>query len=317
MNIVYLFLVYKNPELLLHTIRQLKAPHVEFYVHVDASSKEDFSCLRVIDNLYISDNQCDTNWGGYKIAFAILNCLQDIQRRCHGDYIILMSESDYPLKSNHYIRQTLARKQKDFITIAPLPHPNPLHTPGGHWLEGGRRRYECYALRLRADSLATIEPKRIDLGNFRQFAKVLRYNPVKLLQALKIFWLYPQRKHPEYLQPCGGDLWFILRKETINKILEFCAQHPDYLAYCKDTANLDELFMPTLVNHLIPGEERENKTLRYINWQENGKSSPVDLSLNDKELLTECVLDPDKLFVRKVQDIEVCCFIDKIVREVP
>lgn len=41
MNIVYLFLTYKNPELLLHTIQRLKAPHVEFYVHVDASSGED------------------------------------------------------------------------------------------------------------------------------------------------------------------------------------------------------------------------------------------------------------------------------------
>lgn len=30
MNIVYLFLTYKNPELLLHTIQRLKAPHVEF-----------------------------------------------------------------------------------------------------------------------------------------------------------------------------------------------------------------------------------------------------------------------------------------------
>lgn len=45
MNIVYLFLTYKKPELLLHTIQRLKAPHVEFYVHVDASSGEDFSCL--------------------------------------------------------------------------------------------------------------------------------------------------------------------------------------------------------------------------------------------------------------------------------
>ena len=149
--------------------------------------------------------------GGYEIAFTILYCLRDIQRRCHADYIILMSESDYPIKSNWYIRQTLAEKRKDFITITPLPHPNPLHTPEGHWLEGGRRRYECYALRLKANSLATIEPKRFDLGNFRQFVKVMRDNPAKLLRALRIFWRYPRRKHPEYLRPCGGELWFILR----------------------------------------------------------------------------------------------------------
>lgn len=67
MNIVYLFLTYKNPELLLHTIQRLKAPHVEFYVHVDASSGEDFSCLQGIDGVYVFVNQYNTKWGGHRV----------------------------------------------------------------------------------------------------------------------------------------------------------------------------------------------------------------------------------------------------------
>ena len=66
MNIVYLFLTYKNPELLLHTIQRLKAPHVEFYVHMDASSGEDFSCLQGIEGVYVPVNQYNTKWGGMK-----------------------------------------------------------------------------------------------------------------------------------------------------------------------------------------------------------------------------------------------------------
>ena len=69
MNIVYLFLTYKNPELLLHTIQRLKAPHVEFYVHVDASSGEDFSCLQGIDGVYVFVNQQNTKWGGGDIEY--------------------------------------------------------------------------------------------------------------------------------------------------------------------------------------------------------------------------------------------------------
>ena len=107
----------------------------------------------------------------------------------------------------------------------------------------------------------------------------------------------------------------MLRGETVDKIVDFCARYPDYLEYCKDTANLDELFIPTLVNYLVPEPERENSTLRYINWQENGNSSPAYLTLNDKKLLTECILEPEKLFVRKVQDMEVCHFIDQTIRE--
>ena len=74
MNIVYLFLTYKNPELLLHTIQRLKAPHVEFYVHVDASSGEDFSCLQGIDGVYVFVNQYNTQWGDIEYLCYPPNC---------------------------------------------------------------------------------------------------------------------------------------------------------------------------------------------------------------------------------------------------
>lgn len=74
MNIVYLFLTYKNPELLLHTIQRLKAPHVEFYVHVDASSGEDFSCLQGIDGVYVFVNQHNTKWRDIEYLCYPPNC---------------------------------------------------------------------------------------------------------------------------------------------------------------------------------------------------------------------------------------------------
>ena len=74
MNIVYLFLTYKNPELLLHTIQRLKAPHVEFYVHVDASSGEDFSCLQGIDGVYVFVIQHNTKWGYIEYLCDPPNC---------------------------------------------------------------------------------------------------------------------------------------------------------------------------------------------------------------------------------------------------
>ena len=74
MNIVYLFLTYKNPELLLHTIQRLKAPHVEFYVHVDASSGEDFSCLQGIDGVYVFVNQYNIKWGDIEYLCYPPNC---------------------------------------------------------------------------------------------------------------------------------------------------------------------------------------------------------------------------------------------------
>lgn len=64
MNIVYLFCVYKNPDVLYHTIQRLDAPNVKFYVHVDKASNTDFSVLRNIPNVYIAENRQVTLWGG-------------------------------------------------------------------------------------------------------------------------------------------------------------------------------------------------------------------------------------------------------------
>lgn len=253
--------------------------------------------------------------GGVNIAFAILDCLRGIKSKCHGDYVVLMSESDYPVKSNSYIESTLRNNPMDYVTITRLPHPNPLHTPGGHWLEGGRRRLECYPVRLQAKSIATIEPRVLDFGNLRQFVKVLKYNPQKIKEALDIWLHYPTRKHPCYIQPCGGDLWFILRMNTVTKILAYMDEHPDYLEYCKGTTNLDEIFIPTLINKLIPNEERMNKTLRYIHWKNNGASSPENLTLKETDIINRCIAQPDCLFVRKVDDLEVCKYIDNAINE--
>ncbi len=239
--------------------------------------------------------------------------MRGIMKRCHGDYVILMSESCYPVKGNEYISRYLCRTGKDYSLTTPLPNPNPLNTPGGHWLEGGRRRYECYALRLKPNSIATIEPHAFNIGNLRQFVKVLRDNPARLFRALKILFSYPVRRHPDYLKPCGGDTWFILRSGTTKRILDFCDKHPEYLDYCDDTQCLDEMFVPTMVYNLIPEEERENRTLRYVNWKDNGSSSPADFTMDDQKTLADCVSNPDCLFVRKVQDMKICELIDWMV----
>ena len=91
MNIVYLFLTYKNPELLLHTIQRLKAPHVEFYVHVDASSGEDFSCLQGIDGVYVFVNQHNTT------TALLVMCMRYVDNGFNNKLLVSYSNWQEPL----------------------------------------------------------------------------------------------------------------------------------------------------------------------------------------------------------------------------
>lgn len=310
MRVLYLFLVYKNPEMVERIISRLKSDNSIFYIHVDANSKYDFSGLTKNPNVSFAKKRYATSWGSPELAYAVLETLREALTQ-HWDYVCLLSESDYPVKSPQYIAQYLENSGKDHILINQLPCRNPLETPGGYWSEDGMRRVNAYALRLSSHSIATIEPRKFNVGNLRQFVKVLRFNPKRITDAVDIFLNAPKRV--SNLQPCGGHQWFFLRRTTVESILYYVDLHPEYINYSKDTLCLDEIFFPTIVNEVI--EEKDDISrdiLRYISWNKKGGSSPCDLTTEDRELLCSCKDNPDILLVRKISDTNVADLLDSL-----
>ena len=125
-RITYLFLIYKNPSIVLHTCQRLEGEGVSFYVHVDANSNIDFSALTKIPNLSFSDKRFATEWGSPGLVHATAYCLRRISENFDTDYVILMSESDYPVKTPEEIASYLKRNNMDFATANPLPCEYPL-----------------------------------------------------------------------------------------------------------------------------------------------------------------------------------------------
>jgi len=310
MKVLYLFIVYRSPEFVYRTISKLSNGDNQFLIHVDASSKSDFSRLSEFENLKFTSKQYATPWGGWELALAVFDALKESQI-WEWDYVCLLSESDYPVKSVDYISNYLSKSGKDHILINPLPCENPLETPGGHWLEGGRRRVECYALRLNPKQIATIEPRKLDLGNVRQMIKILRYNPLKIFEAVKILMSFPPRKRTTDVL-CGGHQWFFLTRRTTDAIIDFANKHTSFIEDCKYTQCLDEIFFPTLVNAVADISNVSRNILRYISWSNNGDSSPENISINDKRTIDRCVNQSDILFIRKVSDLRVCDYVDTI-----
>ena len=83
-----------------------------------------------------------------------------------------MSERDYPVKPIEYIKRFLADNDKNYIVTNKLPCYNPIENSNSFWIEGGMRRYKCYTLYLNPRQIATIEPKKINWGNCRQFGNL-------------------------------------------------------------------------------------------------------------------------------------------------
>lgn len=314
MKIAYFFLVYKNVEIVEKTILQLKngVGHDDIYfLHIDKNSHENFSRLLSIPNVIFANKRFETKWGSPELAFAVVSGLKELVVSTEFDYVILLSESDYPVKTPEYIHTFLQNSNKDHILANPLPCNNPLSIPNCKWTEGGRRRINCYALRLNEKNISTIEPRTFNFNNIRQFIKVLRYNPPKIKKAINIFLNYPKRNHPSYLTPCGGHQWFILRRKTIEKLINYISQYPEYLEYCKDTQILDEILFPTLVYNLISNSKLSSDVLRFINWA--GGNSPKALTEENIPLIKTCISSQNILFIRKIESIRITNTIDQLM----
>ncbi|OUN79587.1 beta-1,6-N-acetylglucosaminyltransferase [Bacteroides sp. An51A] len=306
MKLTYIITAHNYPQMLERLIERLKGDEISFIVHIDAKSKKDFSFDRLYKigvNMLIINN---VDWGGYSQVDAVLKCCKKaLEINGNDGYCILLSGTDYPVKSSSYIQNYLINNFYDYITGYPLPHMM-------NWLEGGRRKISCYALRIAPQKIATIEPHVYNWNNLRQFMKVLRYNPSKFSYALKILFTYSLRVHPSYIKPYGGEFWWGLRMNTIKDILAFLEIHRDFEIWHHDTANPDEMFMNSLVYNLSKPNEIRNSCLRYIHW-ENGRGNSPGF-IKDRKLIDGLIAHPDYLFARKINDCSVCDYIDsKIV----
>ena len=307
--ITYLFMVYKNSNFVRHIFERLKGDNVRFFVHVDIKSKEDFSCLKAIPNVRFSSVRFSSAWGGPGFVYAIAHCLKEIVEASNTDFIVLMSETDYPIKSGVYIHHYISESNKDFATLSALLNDNPLHSPGGYWIEGGMRRVKCYAVRFGNKGIATIEPQTMNWGKIRQLGKLFLKAPHKLGEAFSCLFK-PVRKCPTGLRWCGGDLWFTLRIETVRKIVEYLEKDDSVLKEAELSSCLDEVVFPTLIDTFSPKEERVDSILRYVNWPEGKSNSPTYIEMSQTELIDSLIKNKTMLFARKIQSLDMAYYID-------
>lgn len=292
-KIAYLFLVYKNADFVYHTCKMLEGKDTYFYIHVDSGSKESFKELENNPHVKLAKERYKCEWGKGGIVYAIMSSIKTILSLWDTEYIILMSESDYPVKSPDYIKSYLRKQDCDFCSFQKLPH--------NKWLEGGYRRVHCYALHYGNKQAATIEPKVLNWGNIRQFGKLLLQSPASIPKAIKMLF-YPPRQKPTGLEWCGGDLWFTIKGETAKLMVDYVQRDPQILKESDLGICMDEVTIPTLIEAF--SKKRINSILRYVNWPKTQSNSPLFFNdtAEDRAIIKDCISNPDILFIRKVDN---------------
>ncbi|XP_042203062.1 xylosyltransferase oxt-like [Homarus americanus] len=93
-----------------------------FFIHVD--SRQDYLFREVLkleeqfDNIHVSRYRLSTIWGGASLLKILLHCMQQVLqiKSWNWDFVINLSESDYPIKKNEELVSFLTNnKERNFL----------------------------------------------------------------------------------------------------------------------------------------------------------------------------------------------------------
>jgi hypothetical protein len=263
---------HKSPDQLARLIHRLNTSKSIFFVHVDKGTddltfNEMVEGVRELHNItFVKRNKVEWGW----IIFAINEVISDIvHRKIEFDYIFFLSGQDYPIKTNAYIEDFLAKnKGKQFINYFLIPRD-----PSDGWANdnGGLDRIENWHIRLFKKC-------------YRIPGRIKRNSRIK-----SIFWHFvlrfiPKRKFIQGYKPFGGEAWWCLTKECTEYMNAFMIANPRFVSYFKYVDIADEIFYQSIILNSAFKDSVINDDLRCIDWSAGG-SHPRIWRKGDIEIL--------------------------------
>ena len=226
MRLAYLITAYDQPEHLQRLVNALAAPGCEFHIHIDARvALAPFEePLRDHPNVHFVPDRVRIQWMGFSQVESILKLLAQAQETGF-DYCVLLSGSDYPIKSNSQIRAFYENASEEFMTFWRLEdRPS--------WAHKIQYWYPIDLIPIWGHSKGR-EPvywRRLFWGRFYKYRRHM-----------------PRRRFPFAMVPYGGSDWWSLSGGCVREILDFVARNPRYGRFYRHTHCPSEMFFHTIV----------------------------------------------------------------------
>jgi Core-2/I-Branching enzyme len=238
MKVAYLMLVHANPRLLKRAIGTLSSGDCAFFIHVDGKTDlEEFSAVRG-DSVFFCEQRIPAYWGEFSLVDATFLLIREALKQPTGyEYFVLLSGSDYPLRSGDYIRRFLTNNNGlEFMSVTKMP------APGYPLSKINKLRYPSDKPVRRFVSRALAK-----LGFFeRDYQKCLKG-----------------------LTPYAGSQWWAITRDAAQYILEFVRLNPHVEEYFRNAFTADEMFFQTILGN-SPLSSRLRRNLVYVDWPTPG-----------------------------------------------
>ena len=270
-RVAFILLCHKNPAAIVQQAEQLTAAGDYIAIHFDASASiDDYRTIRAAldgnPNVAFAKRRVKCGWGEWSLVQATLHAIEAaVAAFARATHFYMVSGDCMPIKSAGFAHQMLDQNDVDYIESHDFFDSN--------WIKTGFR-----------------EERLIYRHYFNERTQKRRFYTALELQ--KRFGM--TRKIPDDLQVMIGSQWWCLRRQTIESVLEFAYQRRDVMRFFRTTWIPDETFFQTLVRHLVPSREIENRTLTFLMFSDYGM--PITFYNDHYDLL----LGQGSLFARKI-----------------
>ena len=220
MKIAGLILAHHKPNSLARLIESIELFGWNSYLHIDRKSDLDKFKSALGSSVLLSD-RFSVHWGSWTVLHATLSLMRRALDDKVNTHFLLLSGQCYPIKSAQDIHACIANAKNggNFITLHKMPVPDKPLTRLSRWsINGGNFPVELPPLLNKAIRL--LAPRR---------------NVEKLLRGI---------------EPCAGSQWWLLSRESVEKIIAFTYNNPWFLNSFKYSHCADEVFFQTLFYHL-------------------------------------------------------------------
>lgn len=291
MKVAFLNLCHCEPEIVARVARKLtKNENFDMYVHVDA--KQDITPfqekMQGISRVYWVKRRHKVYWGGYNAIEATLTMMREaLASERNYDYLVLLQNLDYPIKSNEEIQQFFEKnKGKEFIRGCKIAKTKDWHYA---------RKYKIYN-------------KRDDdfyLNNKSKIKKILHDGLLALVSMSTIGFNGIIKEGGGAFKLYYGTAQWAITRECAEYISDFEKSHPKFNKKMRHIQFPDEEYFHTIVHnsefkyHCIKYDEDEKRWL--VNWRNiHYFEYPKEITVFDEKDY-EKLMAREELFIRKVK----------------
>ncbi|SIS58550.1 DUF5928 domain-containing protein [Phaeovulum vinaykumarii] len=270
-RIAFILLCHKDPEGIIAQAERLTATGDFISIHFDRRARpEDYRRIRdALDpnpRVTFARRRVRCGWGEWSLVAATLNALR---AACEAfpaaTHFYMLSGDCMQIKSARFAHAFLDRESVDYIESFDFFESD--------WIKTGFK-----------------EERLIYRHWFNERKrKGLFYFSYEVQRRLGL-----TRAVPADIEMRIGSQWWCLRRETVEKLLDFIRQRRDIVRFFSTTWIPDETFFQTLVFHLVPEVEIRARTLTFLMFTDYGM--PLTFYNDHYDLL----LAQDYLFARKI-----------------